>query len=212
MRLHWLEMEGEAQYGAVAGLWASLLLEWRNDPETRKASHNTERVHCDDHYSWLASVLISPNCRLAVAKVGDVPVGTVRADLGGGGWKMSWTVAPCARRRGIGKRMVTLLTRELSEPVWAEVKIGNQASARIAEHVGMKLSGIADGVLHYRRTGSPVVIPREYASVESPTGFDGHSGQVSVLTQAHLPMLGFTLGLATAPSRLQPNYADENAP
>ena len=36
---------------------ADLLLEWRNDPKTRKASHNTDEVQRDEHISWLTKTL-----------------------------------------------------------------------------------------------------------------------------------------------------------
>jgi RimJ/RimL family protein N-acetyltransferase len=130
---------------------ADLLLEWRNDPETRKASHNTAKVQRDEHISWLSRTLNNPNRRLFVAEEDGVPVGTVRADLSEGVWELSWTVAPNARRRGVAKRMVALLAYQISDPIRAEVKAGNLASARIAEHAGMKFDREANGVLHYVR-------------------------------------------------------------
>ncbi len=39
---------------------ADILLEWRNDPETRKASHNTAEVQRSDHVSWLSRTLGNP--------------------------------------------------------------------------------------------------------------------------------------------------------
>jgi RimJ/RimL family protein N-acetyltransferase len=128
-----------------------LLLEWRNDPETRRASHNTAEVQRDEHISWLSRTLNNPNRRLFVAEEDGVPVGTVRADLSEGVWELSWTVAPSARGRGVAKRMVALLAHQISDPIRAEVKAGNLASARIAEDAGMKLDREANGVLHYVR-------------------------------------------------------------
>jgi RimJ/RimL family protein N-acetyltransferase len=66
-------------------------------------------------------------------------------------WELSWTVAPNARGRGVAKQMVTLLAHQISEPIRAEVKAKNIASARIAEHAGMAVSREVDGVLHYCR-------------------------------------------------------------
>ncbi len=131
---------------------ADLLLEWRNDPETRKASHNTDEVQRDEHISWLSRTLDNRNRKLFVAEEGGVPVGTVRADFSEGAWELSWTTAPSARERGVAKRMVSLLAQQISEPIRAEVKVGNIASARIAEHAGMKFDRETEGVLHYRRS------------------------------------------------------------
>ena len=130
---------------------ADFLLEWRNDPATRKASHNTAEVQRDEHVSWLTRTLKNANRRLFVAEENGVPVGTVRADFSEGVWELSWTVAPDARGRGAAKRMVALLAHQISEPIRAELKARNIASARIAEHAGMEFERETDGVLHYRR-------------------------------------------------------------
>jgi len=130
---------------------ADLLLELRNDPETRKASHNTAEVQTGEHVSWLARTLDDPHRRLFVGEEDGVPVGTIRADSSGGVWELSWTVAANARGQGLAKQMVALLAHQIPEPIRAEVKVGNIASARIAEHAGMEFDREEDGMLHYRR-------------------------------------------------------------
>ena len=130
---------------------AGTLLEWRNDPDTRNASHNTAEVLISDHVAWLSKTLCNPSRRLYVAEENGVPVGTVRADFEEGIWELSWAVSPGARGRGVAKRMVAVLANDISEPIRAEVKTGNSSSARIAEHVGMTLQREIDGVLHYKR-------------------------------------------------------------
>lgn len=47
---------------------ADILLEWRNDPETRIASHNTAEVQRNDHISWLSRTLSNPDRRLNLLK------------------------------------------------------------------------------------------------------------------------------------------------
>ena len=130
---------------------SDLLLEWRNDGETRKESHNTRQIGPDEHAAWLARSLDDRNRKLLIAEENGVPVGTVRADFLQGEWEMSWTVSPAARRRGLAKRMVFLFASQISEPIRAEVKVGNIASARVAESAGMVLVENASGVLYYRR-------------------------------------------------------------
>lgn len=130
---------------------AAILLEWRNDPSTRSASHNSDRVSHDEHVRWLSESLKNPNRRLLIAEHDGHPVGTVRADLADGTWELSWTVSPQARGRGIAKQMVSQLASQIADPVRAEVRVGNEASARIAELAGMTLEARIDDVLHYRR-------------------------------------------------------------
>ncbi|MBW6487332.1 MAG: hypothetical protein K0B01_14400 [Syntrophobacterales bacterium] len=60
---------------------ADMLLDWRNDPETRKASHSTSEVVTEEHIAWLTKTLGNANRRLLVAEEDGAPVGTVRADL-----------------------------------------------------------------------------------------------------------------------------------
>ena len=130
---------------------ADILLEWRNDIETRRASHNTNEVQRIDHIVWLSKTLANPDRKLYVAEENGNPIGTVRADYADGVWELSWTVSPKARGRGVAKQMVAVLANEISEPIRAEVKTGNIASARIAEHSGMVFELETDGVLHYKR-------------------------------------------------------------
>jgi len=130
---------------------ADLLLAWRNDPATRQASHTTDPVQRSEHREWLSCSLGNPNRRLYLAEEGGMPVGTVRADFADGVWELSWTVAPSARGRGVAKRMVAALADTIADPIRAEVKATNAASARIAEHAGMHFDRESDGILHYRR-------------------------------------------------------------
>lgn len=130
---------------------ADLLLDWRNDPGTRLASHGAAAVQREEHVSWLTKSLSNANRKLLVAEENGVPVGTVRADFSDGAWELSWTVAPAARGRGVAKRMVALLAHQIAQPIRAEIKTGNVASTLVAEHAGMQFDCEANGVLHYRR-------------------------------------------------------------
>jgi RimJ/RimL family protein N-acetyltransferase len=130
---------------------AALLLKWRNDSQTRNASHKTAIIDPEEHLAWLTSTINHTARQLFIAEENGIPVGTVRADWLDGIYQLSWTVAANARGRGIGKRIVALLARQISEPIQAEVKLGNTASVRIAESVGMKLEREVDGVLYYQR-------------------------------------------------------------
>ncbi len=130
---------------------ADLLLEWRNDPKTRNASHNTGEVQREDHISWLTKTLNDASRSLFVVEENGVLIGTVRADVSDGVHELSWTVAPNARGRSVAKRMVALLASRISEPIRAEVKPGNTVSTRVAEHAGMQFDRETDGVLYYKR-------------------------------------------------------------
>ncbi len=131
---------------------ADFLLAWRNDTDTRNASHVTAVVPMEDHIGWLTKTISNPSRRLLVAEEIGRPVGTVRADLVDGIYELSWTVAPAARGRGVAKRMVSMLAKQISEPIRCEIKPGNAASIRVAEYAGMEYDRETDGVLHFTRT------------------------------------------------------------
>jgi len=130
---------------------AELLLEWRNDPDTRKSSIETEKVKKAEHVSWLSSVLDSRDRQLLIAEEKGVPVGTVRADLSDGVYQLSWTVAPDARGRGLGKQMVAMVARRITAPIRAQVKSDNISSVLIAEYAGMEFNQELDGLLYFSR-------------------------------------------------------------
>jgi RimJ/RimL family protein N-acetyltransferase len=130
---------------------SDLLLGWRNDPHTRMASQHTTEVQRDEHLKWLESSLRDEKRILMVAEEETIPVGTVRADLKDGVYVLSWTVAPGARGRGVGKAMVALFLSQLPGAVRAEVKKENQASVRIAEFAGLQFVREDRGVLLYKR-------------------------------------------------------------
>lgn len=134
---------------------AKALFEWRNDPVTRAASHETAEIRMEDHLVWLEKCLADPHRKLYVAEIDGAAVGTVRADLTGGTWTLSWTVAPNRRGRGIGKRIAAKLAHAIADPIRAEVRSGNLASMRIAEHLGMQPVREVDGFLHYERGALP---------------------------------------------------------
>ena len=129
---------------------AETLFMWRNDPETRQASHNTDEVTLASHLVWLESSLgdLSKR-RLWIAEVDGVAVGTCRADRMAGVWELSWTVAPSARGKGIAHQMLSKLVLYFEEPLVAQVKVGNIASIKVAERAGFVLDKQEQGMLFY---------------------------------------------------------------
>ncbi|WP_188037124.1 bifunctional UDP-2,4-diacetamido-2,4,6-trideoxy-beta-L-altropyranose hydrolase/GNAT family N-acetyltransferase [Actinotalea sp. JY-7885] len=127
-----------------------LLLAWRNDPLTRRASRSTAPVERADHLAWLARVLADPGRVLLVAEAAGRPVGTVRFDrtehgtVGTGTelWEVSIALAPAARGRGLGRHVLAAgerAWRELVGPrpaVLAHVRPDNHASARLFRSAG----------------------------------------------------------------------------
>lgn len=129
---------------------ANLLLLWRNDLETRKASHNMEEVLIESHFAWLDASLKSPQKRrLWIAEIDGKAVGTCRADKLDNAWELSWTVAPDARGKGVAHQMLSKLVHYFNEPLMAQIKVDNIASIKVAERAGFVLDTQEHGVLFY---------------------------------------------------------------
>ena len=134
-----------------------LLYVWRSDPATRAASHQTGPIELAAHLAWLASALANPRRDIYIAEADGRPVGTVRVDRDPEAAEISWTVAPEARGRGVGSRMVAMAAAAIAGPIRAEIKPDNGASIRIAEAAGMQLDREDGGILHFRRDPLPHV-------------------------------------------------------
>lgn len=124
---------------------AELLLSWRNDEATLKASRQTGPVLPDTHLKWLEGVLSDPSRHLFIAEAEGMPLGTIRADEDVNETVLSWTVAPEHRGKGVGKRMLTELLTRFSGRIRADVRPGNTASTRMVQALGFRASGTADG-------------------------------------------------------------------
>ena len=133
---------------------ARTLFDWRNDPVTRAASHHTEVLSFESHAGWLDATLANPLRKLLLAEEQGTPVGTVRIDLrADGSALLSWSVAPEARGRGVATQMVSMAIQDMPAGcvVRAEIKAGNVASVKVAEAVGMRMSGQDGDTLYFVR-------------------------------------------------------------
>ena len=131
---------------------SDILLTWRNHPQTRAASRNTEKIDPVEHEKWFIKVLKSENRQIFIVEEQGVPVGTVRVDGRKGLREMSWTVAPEQFGRGIGKWMVKKIADQIEGPLKAEIKIDNYASQKIAENAGFAKVFIKGKMIIYQRT------------------------------------------------------------
>jgi RimJ/RimL family protein N-acetyltransferase len=130
---------------------AELLFRWRNDPDTRRQSHNVEVLQYEEHVAWLRASLVNPNREIRIAELDGRPVGTIRLDKVGKECELSWTVAPQERGHGLGKAILKSTIDGLTMMSRAEIRPGNEASKRIAEYAGMILAHEENGILHYRK-------------------------------------------------------------
>jgi UDP-2,4-diacetamido-2,4,6-trideoxy-beta-L-altropyranose hydrolase len=119
---------------------AGRLIAWRNDPVTRQYSLQTEPVARAEHEAWLAATLRDPDHLLLVGAIGAEPVGTVRFDrLADGARRVSITVSPDRRGRGLGRALLHAACREVAPSrLVAEIRDDNAASKRLFRGCGFR--------------------------------------------------------------------------
>jgi RimJ/RimL family protein N-acetyltransferase len=125
---------------------AEQLLEWRNDPLSRRNARNTGIISWSTHTEWLRESLASASRKVFVAEKDNRAVGTCRLDYSDSSCELSWIVAPEHRGQGIGKAMVQLLIEQAGSPTLiAEIRVENEPSMRIARGLTFAITGYRNG-------------------------------------------------------------------
>ncbi len=116
----------------------------RNDEVTRQCSFRTEKIDPDTHHRWFAGVLASSTERLYILEADGIPVGQLRLSLcvgENGDVEISYAVAPEARGKGVGHRILGEAKRLAGEEfpgrvLFGEVKPDNTVSCHLFETAG----------------------------------------------------------------------------
>jgi len=119
-----------------------LLWEWANDPVTRQNSFDSAKIPWEEHSAWCQKKLADADCRLWIASNGgNAPVGCVRFDGKESEATISLTVAPNARGKGYGTKIIQqacdrLFAESPLRVVHAFIKPENIASVKVFEAAG----------------------------------------------------------------------------
>jgi UDP-2,4-diacetamido-2,4,6-trideoxy-beta-L-altropyranose hydrolase len=134
-----------------------LLLEWANDPATRRNAFTQARISPEGHKVWLQARLNDAGCRIFIFETADkIPVAQVRFDKEDQAWAISYSVAPLLRGRGLGAKILDMALSSLasegrSASILARVKPANLASRRIFEKLGFALAREDANAFEFRR-------------------------------------------------------------
>ncbi|WP_020499378.1 GNAT family N-acetyltransferase [Sciscionella marina] len=130
---------------------AALLLELRNDPDTRRSSVHTGVVTEQEHRAWLQQSLTRTDRMLLIAEQDGAPIGTVRFDLEEPEtWELSITLAPDRRGHGRAGPVLQAAQDYLTEQrrvrsIRARVRTGNTASLALFARAGYRRYRAEDG-------------------------------------------------------------------
>ena len=129
------------------------ILEWSNDPETRKQSFNSSPISLEEHKAWFNRKLDSVSkkqCYFYIMEDDSHPIGSIRLDPVSGEnhtYIISYMISPSQRGRGFGTKIIKSLIELLDEgfvmnkPIilMAYVKPENKASIRCFQKLGFEL-------------------------------------------------------------------------
>jgi RimJ/RimL family protein N-acetyltransferase len=135
---------------------AERLWSWRNDPHTRRASHNTDEITLDQHTRWFERSLLRNNSITLIAELQDEAIGTVRFDKRRDSYlEVIMNIAPQARSKKLGavclREACNFVLKKKAAGFHAEIRLENTASIRIFQQCGFREFGSKGGFLLFRR-------------------------------------------------------------
>ncbi len=120
-----------------------LFFEARNDPESRRASRNSDPISFDNHQNWYKKAVINPGKSLYVIESDGRPAGYCRVE--GPENEVSVALLPKFRGRGIGSKAIASLSDLFpGKKLKAVVKSDNLRSRRAFDNAGYRLAAQHD--------------------------------------------------------------------
>ena len=117
-----------------------VLLEWRNDKNTRQNSFNSDLISVSEHKEFIKNTITNTNRTLFILEYNEIPVGTIREDrLEKDELELSYTISPMYRGKKIGQIMMSLYLIERKGSFLCEVREENVPSIKMIEKLGFKL-------------------------------------------------------------------------
>lgn len=135
---------------------AERLWSWRNDPDTRRASHNTDAITLDQHTRWFERSLSRNDSIMLIAELHDEAIGTIRFDKRRDSYlEVTINIAPQARSKKLGaaclREACNFVLKKNAAGFHAEIRLENAASIRIFQQCGFREFGSKGGFLLFRR-------------------------------------------------------------
>ena len=132
------------------------LFKWRSDPDTRRASHNTNEISPEQHASWFEKALLRKDQILLIAMLRDKPIGTVRFDKRPDLYfEVSINLAPEVRAKKLGAVCLgaacDFVLAKKPAGFHAEIRPENTASIRIFQRCGFHETGRKGEFLVFKR-------------------------------------------------------------
>lgn len=134
------------------------MLEWANDPATRKNAFSSKPISATTHREWFHDRLRnSDKCRIYIVETTEkVAVGQVRFEQRNQGWEVDYALDWIFRGRGLGRILLEAALLKLRsdygrDRIIGKVKINNYASRKVFESLGFKSKSITRTVIEYQQ-------------------------------------------------------------
>lgn len=126
------------------------LLEWANDPLTRRNSFSSAQISPESHHLWFSRRLSNVDCQIYLVETeAGLAAGQVRFERAQGAWEVHFTLSPVLRGRSLGTPLLktaldVFMQVQPDAVVLGQVKPANRASCRMFEALGFSLVSAAD--------------------------------------------------------------------
>lgn len=132
------------------------LLEWANDPLTRRNSFSCAQISPESHQLWFSRRLGSVDCQIYLVETeAGLSAGQVRFERAQGAWEVHFTLSPVLRGRGLGPRLLkaaldNFVQLQPKAVFFGRVKPANRPSRRIFEALDFRLVSVAADIATYQ--------------------------------------------------------------
>lgn len=109
---------------------AEILFNWRKDFYTQKNSFSENDIIWEEHELWLKRKLQDPNCFMFICVLRGAAIGKLQIDVVDRIGNIGFVVAPEARRKGYGAKIIGLAAKAVQKEV--DILIGLVKSNNIA--------------------------------------------------------------------------------
>jgi spore coat polysaccharide biosynthesis protein SpsF len=115
------------------------LLDWRNDPVSRKNSFTENEISELEHINWYKQSLKNDKREFYILEENSTPIGVIRSDkCESDEFVLSWNISSKFRGKGYGNIILELFLKNKKGTFIAEIKPDNLPSILIVEKNGFK--------------------------------------------------------------------------
>lgn len=140
---------------------SDLILTWRNNPNVRKFSRNSDLISKEQHQHWLTSQILVANSRkkISVFEFSGRPIGMVRIDELENEYKeINVLVEEEYQGQGIATQMLRdVISSNGPSKLIATIHEKNIASRKLFENLGFKLISKEDAYFNYQLISNDTV-------------------------------------------------------